>query len=73
MNGTAQEHFQTLIDSFRLAVCLWMVCRGQMQFGAQKLEQFLPKLAGKDFVTVANNGHWQTVQLDHVVHECNSH
>ena len=56
MSVTAKKGLKTLVDSFGLAIRLWVVSSRHAQVHFCQLEEFLPKLAREDAVSVRHNG-----------------
>ena len=56
MRKTTQKGLQALVYPLSLPICLRMVSCAHPELSARHLEQLLPKLTGKDFVTVGDEG-----------------
>jgi hypothetical protein len=50
-----------------------MISFVEMQLGALKLEQLLPKIAGESWVAIKNNRMRQAMKLEDLIHEELSH
>jgi hypothetical protein len=55
MHETSQEHLQTLVDSFRLPICLRVVGIRHQKLGLHKSKQLFPKGTRKHFVPIREN------------------
>ena len=65
----AKERLQTLVDTLRLSVCLWVIAGAQAKRNFDELEQLLPEHACEDLVTVGDDGIRKTMKLVDVVKE----
>jgi hypothetical protein len=73
MNETTQILLHTMVNYLCLSVSLWMVRRTKLQFGARKLEEFLPKFTNKNGIAVTNNRNGHAVKLDNSFYKLVSH
>jgi hypothetical protein len=62
-------HCDDLVDRLRLAIGLWVECRGQLQLYSGHGEELRPKFAGEDGISVADYGAWNHVEPHNVVKE----
>jgi hypothetical protein len=58
-----------LIDALGLPIGLGMVTRAHLELGASCTKHRLPKLTGKDWVSIRNQGERQTMQTKDVVNK----
>ena len=65
-NIGTQDLIQGSVDSFRLAVGLWVVGSGRRQLHSQDLKQRLPEVAGETRIAVRDNRARQSVQTEDV-------
>ena len=68
-----QVHHDDAVSDLGLAVCLWVESRTTQELYTSKLEQFLPKAAGEDRVTIAHNRTRKAMKPDDVLEESSSH
>jgi len=73
MDEAAEVRLQTLVDSLRLAVRLWVVCRAHGQCGLVNAKELAPEHTGEDAITVTDDVCWQPMKTVDVVQECLSH
>lgn len=64
---TPQKHFKTLVDSFNLAIRLWMVSNTDSELYFGQIEQFLPEQASENYVPVKHNRDRQAKQLIYLI------
>ena len=69
MNETAKVCLEALVDALGLAVCLRVVTCAHTKRDPDQFEEFLPKCACEDPVTVGDNGVRKPMQLVNVIEE----
>jgi len=68
MNKASKICLQTLINTYSLTVCLRVVGCTKFQMSTRKPEEFLPKVAGENSVTVRNDSLRQPMKFEYVIH-----
>jgi hypothetical protein len=69
MDEAPEERLQTLVDTFRLAVGLGVVCQAHRQHGLGETEEFTPQHTSEDAVAITDDGGRQTMEAIYVVEE----
>ena len=67
MHKTPKIGFKTLVNTFSLAIYLWVVCTTHSYICVKQFEQLLPNIAGEDFISIRNHNSGKAMKFKDVI------